>query len=293
MVSRRGLGKGLGALIPSLSNNENVKFEELPLEAIQPNPRQPRKNIDEEALNDLVMSVKEVGLVQPIVVRPVASGFQIVAGERRWRAAKEAGFTMIPALIRESTDTESLELALIENIQREDLNPIEEAIAYRRLIDEFGLTQQEMANKVGKNRVTVTNMLRLLQLPDSVRGLIADGLLSPGHAKVLLALPDPATQELLALRTVEEGLSVRTLERTVRTMLDRDEPSQNRKTRVIEDHHRIVAEGLERALSSKVTVYETESKGTIQIYFDDRADLERIFNLISARVRDDSSFLGN
>lgn len=292
-MAKRGLGKGLGALIPNLGNSENVRFEELALDAILPNPNQPRKNFEEEAFNDLVSSIKEVGLVQPIVVRPSSNGFMIVAGERRWRAAREAGLTMIPALIRDSSESESLELALIENIQREDLNAIEEAMAYRRLIDEFELTQAEMANRVGKSRVSITNTLRLLQLPESVKGMIADCMLTAGHAKVLLGLPDQASQELLALRAVEEGLSVRALERIIRQMMDREQPSQDRQTRRVEEYHREIADGMERILGSRVVVYETQSKGTVQIQFKNRGDLERIFNLISNQARDDQTFLGS
>lgn len=290
---KRGLGKGLGALIPSLGGPDVGRYEELPIDSIRPNPGQPRMNIDEEAFRELVDSVREVGLVQPIVVRPVDSGFEIVAGERRWRAAQVAGLTAIPAIVREASECESLELALIENIQREDLNPLEEAMAYRRLIDEFDLTQQDMANRVGKNRVSITNMLRLLQLPESVQRLISEGALSAGHAKVLLSLPDPASQELLAMRSVEEGLSTRALERIVRTMLDRDEPANlTERSRKVDPQHRVLADGLERVLAARVSIYRTQTRGAIQIKFQDHDDLERIFNLITGRLRQDDGLTG-
>lgn len=223
MARQSGLGKGLGALIPSdvtaslARPSTGPRLDDIPVEAIDANPNQPRVHFDEVSLTELSDSIREVGVLQPILVRPVVGGrFELVAGERRWRAARRAGLTMIPAVIRETDDSGSVEQALIENLHRQDLTPLEEAAAYQQLIEEFGLTHEQVATRVGKSRSTVTNMLRLMSLPAGVQHLLADGRLSAGHARALLGTPDRARQEELARRAVEEGWSVRLLEDAVR-----------------------------------------------------------------------------
>lgn len=208
---KRGLGRGLSALIPGLASDQNL-VEQVAVEEIKPNPNQPRKNFNEDSFSELVVSIKQHGVVQPVVVRHGDHGYELIAGERRWRAAREAGLKTIPAIIRNSNEVESLELALVENIQREDLNPIEEALAYQRLADICGCTHAELAQKVGKNRATVSNIFRLLQLPEEVKALVLENKLSSGHAKAILICSQPETQIKLAQKIVAEGLSVRQAE---------------------------------------------------------------------------------
>jgi ParB family transcriptional regulator, chromosome partitioning protein len=218
-VSRRsGLGRGLGALIPQGGPGPaSSDLVQLPLNQIKPNPNQPRKQFDEEALTSLVDSIKAVGILQPVLVRELAPGdYEIIAGERRYRAARRAGLPTIPAVVRPVDDASSLEQALIENLQREDLNPLDEAAAYQQLIEDFDLTHDEVARRIGKSRAAITNSLRLFQLPPSVQRHVRDNLLTAGHAKALLGSPDRGLQEQLALDIVRHGLSVRAVEEAVR-----------------------------------------------------------------------------
>jgi ParB family chromosome partitioning protein len=220
-VARQGgLGRGLGALIPprtGLDGDEQATFQELPVGAISPNQRQPRTQFDEEALAALTASVRELGVLQPVLVRATGGGsFELIAGERRWRAAKRAGLSMIPAIVRTVDDTLSLEQALVENVQREDLNPLDEAAAYQQLLEDFHLTHDELASRVGKSRAAISNTLRLFQLPPTVQRLVAEGRLTAGHARALLTTPDRAFQEVLAQRIVTDGMSVRAVEETAR-----------------------------------------------------------------------------
>ena len=216
MAARKtGLGRGLEALLPTDDGGQG--FSVIPLDEIVPNPQQPRERFDEEALESLAASIREVGVLQPIVVRPApGGGYQLVAGERRWRAAKMVGLDDVPAIVREGDDTSALTEALIENLQREDLTPLEEAAAYRQLLEDFGLTHEEVAVRVGKSRSAVTNTLRLLGLPPSIQHLLADGRLSAGHARALLGTPDRSLQEELARLAVEEGWTVRGVELAVK-----------------------------------------------------------------------------
>ncbi len=221
-MRKSGLGKGLGALIPtaeldSRDGGEGAVLRELPLASIVPNPHQPRRFFDEESLQELAASIREVGVLQPILVRPLPDErFELVAGERRWRAAKRAGLDVVPALVRSIDDALSVEQALIENLHRADLNPLEEASAYQALIEEYGLTHDQVAQRVGKSRSAVSNTLRLLSLPPALHPYLIDGRLSAGHARALLGTPDRAFQEALARRAVAEGLSVRQVEEAVR-----------------------------------------------------------------------------
>ncbi len=228
MSRKSGLGKGLGALIPSdaasVSTEEGVAaLQEIPIDAVVPNQLQPREHFDRESLESLTASIRELGVLQPILVRPVGNGFELIAGERRWRSARQAGLTSIPAIVREVEDRLSLEHAIVENLHREDLNSIEEAAAYQQLCEEFGLTQDEVAERVGKSRSSVANTIRLLNLTPNVQALVVDKILSAGHARTLVAVSDPKVQEELATRVIAEGLTVRQIEAIVRG----DEPDQS------------------------------------------------------------------
>lgn len=218
MSRKSGLGRGLGALIPndiSISDDDSA-LQEVAIDSVVPNRLQPREHFEEDALVALTASIRELGVLQPILVRPTDGGFELIAGERRWRSAKRAGLTTIPAIIRTIDDQVSLEHAIVENLHRQDLNAIEEAAAYRQLIDDFGLTQDEVSSRVGKSRSAVANTLRLLNLTTSVQRLLTDGLLSAGHARSLVVVSDPGLQEELATRVIAEGLTVRQIEAIVR-----------------------------------------------------------------------------
>jgi ParB family chromosome partitioning protein len=221
VARRSGLGKGLSALIPTeVTGDRTSALREVPISSIKPNPRQPRINFDEESMSSLAASIKELGVLQPVLVRRIggeaSDEFELIAGERRWRASRRAGLETIPVLIQTSDDTHSLEQALVENLHRQDLNVLEEAAAYQQLIEEFGYTHEQVATRVGKSRTAVTNILRLLQLPSGVQRLLADGEISPGHARALLGTPDRGYQEVLARSAVAEGLPVRAIEELVR-----------------------------------------------------------------------------
>lgn len=220
MARRSGLGKGLGALIPQeATGSGGSALREVPISSIRPNAMQPRTHFDEESMSALAASIREIGVLQPVLVRPVGDGesYELIAGERRWRAARRAGLQTIPVLVRDAAqDVDSLEQALVENLHREDLNPLEEAAAYQQLIDEFGLTHEKVATRVGKSRTAITNTLRLLQLPAGAQKALAEGSISAGHARALLGTPDRSFQESLVHRIVGEGLTVRAVEDAVR-----------------------------------------------------------------------------
>ncbi len=225
MARRSGLGKGLSALIPTeVMGDRTSALREVPIGNIRPNPRQPRVNFDEDTMASLAASIKELGVLQPVLVRRIggeeSDEFELIAGERRWRASRRAGLHTIPVLIQTSDDTHSLEQALVENLHRQDLNVLEEAAAYQQLIEEFGFTHDQVATRVGKSRTAVTNIIRLLQLPSGVQRLLAEGQISPGHARALLGTPDRGYQEVLARQVVADGLTVRTIEDLVRAHND-------------------------------------------------------------------------
>lgn len=276
-MARRALGKGLGALLPELS--EGSRVQQIPVADIEPNPFQPRMNIDEAGIEELKRSIQEKGVIQPIVVRRLEGGrYQIVIGERRWRAVKEAGMETIPAIVREvSSAEEMIELALVENIQREDLNPIDEANAYKVLMEECNLTQEEVAKRVGKDRSTVANLLRLLKLPDEVQERILDGELSMGHARALLSLEDPEEQVRLCREIIKNGWSVRKVERIVRA---RREPKEDAKSKDKDPIIRDLEENLQRALGTAVRIIKGGRKGKIEIEFYSDRDLERLISLL-------------
>ncbi|HXF70104.1 MAG TPA: ParB/RepB/Spo0J family partition protein, partial [Thermoflexus sp.] len=218
MARKFGLGKGLEALLPA---GETMGLLEVPIDAIEPNPHQPRRQIDEAELEELAQSIREHGLLQPLIVTQTQlepPRYTLIAGERRWRAAQRAGLTTVPVVVREAAPQQMLELALVENLQRADLNPIEEAQAYRYLIETFGLTHEEVARRVGRSRATITNALRLLQLPPSIQAHLMEGRITEGHARALLMLSNPAQQEMVLRRILEEGLSVRAAEELARRL---------------------------------------------------------------------------
>ena len=268
------------AVSPSLAG---ARYAELAVTAIRPNPRQPRTVFDEEAMAELVHSVREVGLLQPVVVRPVARGeFELVAGERRWRAVQAAGMTVIPAIVRETADDDLLRDALLENLHRAQLNALEEAAAYQQLLDDFGCTQDELATRIGRSRPQVSNTLRLLRLPPAVQRRVAAGVLSAGHARALLALPDRDAMERLATRVVAEGLSVRSVEEIV-AVGDADAPPAPRAARRLPDTHGPlveVADRLGERLETRVRVDGGRGRGRITIEFANLDDLHRIVALI-------------
>ena len=289
MARRSGLGKGLQALIPTeVAVEHGSMLQELPIGRLRPNPRQPRGHFDEEALASLAASIKELGVLQPVLVRPVGEDFELVAGERRWRAAKRAGLQTIPALVRETTDDASLEQALVENLHREDLNPLEEAAAYQQLLEDFGLTHEELAARMGKSRASISNTLRLFQLPAGIQRLVVDGQLSAGHARALLGTPDRAFQESLASRAVAEGWSVRAVEDAVRAR-GGGEPGEAPPAATPAPTRRLRPPGLLELeellagfLDTRVSVTMGPKKGKVVVEFGDLEDLERIYRRMTA-----------
>ena len=294
MARRGGLGKGLGALIPpgaTLDSDTDTGggLEQLPTSAIQPNRFQPRDHFDEEALGALADSIREVGVLQPVLVRPVDGGYELIAGERRWRAARRVGLQIIPALVREADDATSLQHALVENLHRDGLNPLEEAAAYQQLIEDFGLTHEAVASQVGKSRTSVTNSLRLLQLPPSIQKLVHEGRLSMGQARALLATPDRAFQEELARRVVQDDLSVRAVEDAIRehdvqpssspaasTPEPKGRRSELRPPGLLE-----LEELLGDHLETRVTITMGSAGGKVVVEFSTLEDLERLYRLMT------------
>jgi ParB family chromosome partitioning protein len=274
-VPRKALGRGLSELLGS-PDLEPSRLREIEIDRITPNADQPRNSFDMNGLDDLARSIQTHGVVQPIVVRTLDSGgFQIVAGERRWRAAQRAGLARIPAIVRDGQEHQSLELALVENVQREDLNPVDEALAYQRLISEFGLSQEEVANRVGKNRASVANMLRLLKLPDEVQQWLREGQLTVGHAKALLSLPDGAPTVETAREIIRGNYTVRQAEALVGRR-GKDRPKAEVVS--IDPNVRAALTSLERALGTKVRIRERRGKGKIEIHFHSQEELERLYN---------------
>lgn len=284
---KTGLGRGLGALIPSTSTSkegsyysEATGYQEVPIGSISVNPYQPRDVFDEDALNSLSLSIREVGVLQPVLIRRKSSDtFELIAGERRWRAAKRAGKETIPAIVRDVEDLTSLEHALVENLHRQDLGPLEEAAAYQQLIDDFQLSQEAVAKRVGKSRPAIANSLRLLQLPSSVQGFLMDGRLTAGHARALLGLSSRQEQDQLANRAIQENLTVREIERIVR---DGSVSTKAKKKRSV---NKSVAELeveriLSELLSTRVGVTIGSRRGKITIDFANSDDLSRILNII-------------
>ena len=292
MARRSGLGKGLDALIPRDVADQGSALFDLPLAQIRSSSFQPRRHFDEESLASLTASIRELGVLQPVLVRPAGEGiYELVAGERRWRAAKRAGLATIPALVRQVSDDASLEQALVENLHRQDLNPLEEAAAYSQLIEDFHLTHEDVATRVGKSRAAITNTLRLFQLPPTIQRLVAEGQLTEGHARALLGTPDRAFQEVLAKRAVAEGLSVRAVEEAVRTrneLAERVGSGQKPPGGVPAGGRRLRPPGLleleellSNHLETRVKVEMGTKKGRVIVDFATLEDLERLYRAMT------------
>lgn len=302
MARRPGLGKGLDALIPggmaetpskaAGTTKGGPELVDIPIGDLVPNPNQPRSYFDEESLNDLAASIREIGVLQPLLVRQLdGGGYELIAGERRWRAAQRAGLLTVPAVVKTTDDLSSMEQALVENLHRKDLSPLEEASAYQQLIDDFGLKHDDVAKRVGKSRSSVSNSLRLLALPPAIHAFLADGRLSAGHAKALLGTPDRAFQESVAKRAVSEGWSVRAVEEAVRDRGQEIAPSSTEsdgtgtkarpKTTKLRPAGLLELENhISDYLSTRVTVTMANKKGAVTIEFADLEDLERLYYLM-------------
>ena len=289
-MARSGLGRGLGALIPTAEGGNGPKvvdvrdspFREVSIESVSVNPLQPRKLIKETELAPLADSIRELGVLQPLLVRGGAGGdYELIAGERRWRAAKLAGLETVPVIVREADNVHSLEQALVENLHRQDLNALDEAAAYRQLIDDFSMTHDEVGTRVGKSRAAITNLLRLLQLAPKVQALLASGELSEGHARALLGTDDASFQLQLAGRVAREGLSVRAVEDSVRLRNELTRPSsKRRKVPVVDSPALDWQERLRDRLDTRVTISVGGRRGRIVIEFADADDLERVASVI-------------
>jgi ParB family chromosome partitioning protein len=285
VARRSGLGRGLGALIPNeVVGDRSSALLDIPVVAIRPNPNQPRSAFDEDSMAALTASIREVGVLQPVLVRRIdEQTYELIAGERRWRAAKRAGMPTIPALVRESTDVHSVEQALIENLHRQDLNPLEEAGAYQQLIEDFGCTHDQLAGRIGKSRANITNTLRLFQLPPAVQKLVGEGQLSAGHARALLGTPDRAFQESLARKVVAEQLSVRAVEDAVRARNELGgQPARRASSTKLRPPGILELEDLLSAyLDTRVKVNLGNRRGRVVIDFATLEDLERIYRTMT------------
>jgi ParB family chromosome partitioning protein len=286
MDKRPALGKGLSALIPDAPEPPRASPVELDIDRLIPNSFQPRAQFDEARLEDLARSIKSNGVIQPIVVRRVGDQYHIIAGERRWRAAQLAGLMRVPVVVRDvqsGQERSVLEMALIENLQREDLNPIDEALAYRRLADEFGMTQEQIASSVGKDRATVANVIRLLKLPEEVRADVAGGTLSMGHARALLALQNEADQRRVAREVVSRSLSVRETESMVRRAAESTvhSPAPAPKPQTTDVHTRAAEERLRLRFGTRVRIVRQGAKGRIEIDFGSENELIRLFEQLA------------
>lgn len=280
---KAGLGRGLEALIPVEDKQSDAEFLQLPIDEIVPNPDQPRSRFDESSLDELASSIKEVGVLQPVIVKAGESGHILIAGERRWRAARRAGLESIPAVVRGSSGDANLVEALVENVQRQDLTPLEEAHAYKQLLEDYGMTQEAVAERVGKSRPAVANTLRLLQLPGPVQTLVDAGGLSAGHARALLALDDERYSIYLAEKASAEGWSVRQIEEAVKDRKEIDQPlvSKERITRLRPAEIIELENRLGERLGSKVKIRYRDRKGRVEIRFASLEDLERIYRIMA------------
>lgn len=283
-MKQRGLGRGLGALLTDYSENDAAQaVTTLPLQRIEPNPNQPRKRFDEVELQALADSIAQHGLLQPLAVRDMGNGYyQIIAGERRWRAARMAGLSEVPVVVLEADDRTVMELALVENLQRQDLNPMEEAEGYQRLMKEYGLTQEEAAARVGKSRPAVANALRLLLLPEEVRSLVEDGTISAGHARAILSLPAARLQKAAAQKIVALRLSVRQAEAMCKRMLQEEEKPEPKPAPLTVDYVAECEKSLTRRLDRKVRIVNGKRKGRFELEFYGQEDLQRLYDALLA-----------
>ncbi len=294
MVRQSGLGKGLGALLPTTDvestvtgSNPGARLLEVAISAIRPNTYQPRSSFDDEGIALLAASIKELGVLQPVLLRPADNGqFELIAGERRWRAARRAGLTTIPAVIRSAADQDALEQALVENLHRADLNPLEEAAAYQQLVDDFSFTHEQVATRVGKSRAAISNTLRLFQLSPAIQRMVLEGQVDAGHARALLGTTDKAFQETLARRVVKEDMSVRAVEEAVR-LREQGTPVSAKPAKKVQPDRPAglleLEEVLGQMLDTRVSVELVANKrGRMTVEFADLADLERIFRIVTA-----------
>lgn len=284
MITKRGLGRGLGALLAS-EPSESESLVDVAIDQIEVNPNQPRKVFDFTALDELAASIKASGVIQPIIVRKIGGSYQLIAGERRWRAARQAGLERIPAIVRDATDAQSLELALVENLLREDLNPIEAAQAYQKLLADFDWTQEELAQRIGKDRTSIANCLRLLRLPEEIQADLRGGRLTMGHARALLALPTVSEQLRLREEILTHDWSVRTTEDSIRAKESLAEarglaPRKGRRRSV---ELAALEEALQRGLMTRVRIVGNERKGKIEVSYATADELERLADLLGAR----------
>jgi ParB family chromosome partitioning protein len=277
-MTRQALGKGLSALLRDRESASESDQRELDLDLLEPNRFQPRQVFSETKLEELAQSIKVHGFIQPIVVRPAGERYQIIAGERRWRAAQRLGLSRVPVAIKSISDENLLEVSLIENIQRENLNPIEEAKAYHRLSQEFGLTQEQVAQRTGKDRSTVTNLLRLLKLPKEIHQMMLDDRLSMGHARAILAVEGAPEQRALAEKTIEHGWSVRQVEKVIAAGKASNDP---KKTKRVDPNVRAATETLERSLGTRVRIVERGKKGRIEIEYYSQEELQRLYERLA------------
>ncbi len=280
MNKKSALGKGLGALIPNeIPGKENNKPSVISLNLIKNNDDQPRKSFDDEKIAELAQSIKEHGIIQPIILNKKNDYYVIVAGERRWRAAKLLGLKEVPAIVMELTDKNILEISLIENIQRQDLNPIEEALAYKKLLSDFNLTQEELSKRVGKSRVAITNVIRLTGLSETVKQYLIDEVITEGHGRALLAIEDPKLQCEIAQKVIDEKLSVRELERLIK--LSKSDKPEKKKVREINPYYKDVTDRLQNYFGTKVNISNKNNKGKIEIEYYSEEDLQRILEIIN------------
>ncbi len=281
-MKKKALGKGLEAFLPAdYGILKDERYAELDIEQLKPNPDQPRTHFDPAAMEELTLSIHETGILQPVVVVAEADHYKIIVGERRWRAAQKAGLRKIPAIIRQMSQIQQYEASLIENLQREDLNPMEIAAAYHRMAEDLGLTQQQIAEKVGKDRASVANYIRLLKLPAEIRDMLAADQLSMGHARALVALENPALQLECARRTVQRGLSVRQVENLSHRLKHR---SRDKKTPPLDPDLMAVKEDLLKLLGTKVSITGRPSRGVIKIHYYSLDDLNRIYEKIKGEI---------
>ncbi len=286
-MARRGLGRGLSALISAGDSVGGLRFEEVPVSAIRPNTHQPRRNFSEESIKELAASIREVGILQPLVIRSTETGFELIAGERRLRAAREAGLDRVPVLIREAAQSESMEMALVENLQREDLNPLETAAAYQALMDSFGFTKDQLAHRLGKSRAAVTNTLRLTKLPEPVQEMMLAEKLSEGHARALLGLETEERMLRVAQKVQAEKLSVRKTEELVREEIAGTQPTpvaqrESRQVRGPGDEYQEASRLIQAALMLPTQVRPSRKGGKVEIRFREREELETLVALLTA-----------
>lgn len=279
-MNKKGLGKGLGALI-STDDDEKTGVLEIRINDIEPNKGQPRKNFNDEKLTQLSESIKQHGIVQPIIVRKEDNVYKIVAGERRWRAARLAGIKTVPVVVREITNKQVMEIALIENIQREDLNPLEEAEAFEKLLSEFHMTQEELSNTIGKSRSAIANTIRLLGLSDIVKQFLISGEISSGHARALLAVEDKSEQDELCKEIIDRSLNVRQTESLIKSYLKNDLKTNENKTESNDEQYLKIEEELQNIFGTKVKLFSKNKKGKIMIEYYSSDELERIMELIN------------